>query len=153
MKYISVLHSRHPPLLIKCLRNKKRQKQRGFENWPVMKHSQTGVAFIEKGQFPRHIEIIVFFFSVYSFLLLFSYLLQLRKNSIEHLKSSQPAAPNEKLQECRKTKTKVITLTNHKNVNNTKDQQDSKQIHVPGAKRGKSVRARHDWFWVLLLIG
>ena len=51
--------------------------------------------------------------------------------------------------ECRKTKTKVITLTNH---NNRKQSYEPIRVSpVPSA--GKRVHLYHDWFSVLLLIG
>ena len=52
--------------------------------------------------------------------------------------------------ECRKTKTKVITLTNH---NSRKTNQSSKRIHVARAKRGKTHASKSRLVLVLLLIG
>jgi len=50
--------------------------------------------------------------------------------------------------ECRKTKTKVIILTNH-NEDKTqnepiRNQSKNKQLALSAGKR---VRASHDWFW------
>ena len=50
--------------------------------------------------------------------------------------------------ECRKTKTKVITPTNHnrrRQSNEPMRTQSKKMSPVPSA--GKRVRASHDWFW------
>ena len=50
--------------------------------------------------------------------------------------------------ECRKTKTKVITLTNHNS-----GKQSNKPIRTrskymkPAPSAGKRVQASHDWFW------
>ena len=56
--------------------------------------------------------------------------------------------------ECRKTKTKVITLANH---NRCKERNEPimylKQIHVTGAKRGKKRASEALLVLVLLLIG
>ena len=56
--------------------------------------------------------------------------------------------------ECRKTKTKVMTLTNHyghETIQRTN--QNSKQIHVAGTKRGKTCASESRLVLVLLLIG
>ena len=53
--------------------------------------------------------------------------------------------------ECRKTKTKVITLINHNTARWTN--QNSKQIHEAGAKRGKTRASKSRLVLVLLLIG
>ena len=49
--------------------------------------------------------------------------------------------------ECRKTKTKVITLTNHnsRKQSNEPIRARSKYMSVPSA--GKCVRVNRDWFW------
>ena len=53
--------------------------------------------------------------------------------------------------ECRKhgkTKPKVITPTNHKNVNNTKDQSEFEANTCNRRQaREQRVRERYDWFW------
>ena len=54
--------------------------------------------------------------------------------------------------ECRKTKTKVITLANH-NRCKQRANQNSKQIHVTGAKRGKTRASKSRLFLVFFLIG
>ena len=50
--------------------------------------------------------------------------------------------------ECRKTKTKAITLTNH-NRNKTQNEPIRNQIKYKqlALSAGKRVRASHDWFW------
>ena len=50
--------------------------------------------------------------------------------------------------ECRKTKTKAITLTNH-NRNKTQNEPIENQIKYKqlALSAGKRVRASHDWFW------
>ena len=50
--------------------------------------------------------------------------------------------------ECRKTKTKAITLTNP-NRNKTQNEPIRNQIKYKqlALSAGKRVRARHDWFW------
>ena len=52
------------------------------------------------------------------------------------------------LSECRKTKTKEITLANH----NRRKQRDEpiiirSRFMYPASSAGKRVRGRHDWFW------
>ena len=53
--------------------------------------------------------------------------------------------------ECRKTKTKVITLTNHNS--RKQSNQSSKQIHVASVKCGKTRAGKSRLVLVLLLIG
>ena len=50
--------------------------------------------------------------------------------------------------ECRKTKTKAITLTNH-NRNKTQNEPIRNQIKYKqlALSAGKRVRESHDWFW------
>ena len=57
--------------------------------------------------------------------------------------------------ECRKTKTKVITLTDHniRKQSNEPIRAGSKQIHVARAKRGKTRASKSRLVLVLLLIG
>ena len=54
--------------------------------------------------------------------------------------------------ECRKTKTKVITLTDHtRDVDNPMNQSELK-ANICSRRRtaGKRLQARHDWFWFYL---
>ena len=50
--------------------------------------------------------------------------------------------------ECRKTKTKVITLTNHnsRKLSNEPIRARSKYM-LPVPSAGKPVQVSHDWFW------
>ena len=55
--------------------------------------------------------------------------------------------------ECRKTETKLITLANHNSGRQSNEPINSKQIHVAGAKRGKTRVSKSLLVLVLLLIG
>ena len=56
--------------------------------------------------------------------------------------------------ECLKTKTKVITLTNHSRKKNQNEPLTNwSKFKSLALSAGKRVRASHDWFLVLLLIG
>ena len=56
--------------------------------------------------------------------------------------------------ECRKTKTKVITLANHKEHTQYSEPIKTRSNYRQLTQRaGKRVRVSHDWFWFLLLIG
>ena len=57
--------------------------------------------------------------------------------------------------ECRKTKTKVITLTDHNRHRKSNEpiRTGSKSVHVVGAKRWKTRASKLQLVLVLLLIG
>ena len=55
--------------------------------------------------------------------------------------------------QCRKTKTKVITPTNHKNVNNTKNQSEQEANACNRCQARENARQRGTTGLVLLLIG
>ncbi len=70
------------------------------------------------------------------------------KESCPRTQRSAPVRAEQFSIECRKTKTKVITLANHKG-----HRQSSKPIKTrskymqPSRSAGKRARASHDWFW------
>ena len=50
--------------------------------------------------------------------------------------------------ECRKTKTKVITLTNHNSRKKSNEPIRARSKYMsPVPSAGKRVRVSHDWFW------
>ena len=50
--------------------------------------------------------------------------------------------------ECRKTKTKVITLTNHNSRKQSYEPIRARSKYMsPVPSAGKRVRVNHDWFW------
>ena len=50
--------------------------------------------------------------------------------------------------ECRKTKTKVITLTNHNSCKQSNEPNRARSKYMsPVPSAGKRVRVSHDWFW------
>ena len=50
--------------------------------------------------------------------------------------------------ECRKTKTKVITLTNHDSRKQSNEPIRTRIKYMsPAPSAGKRVRVNHDWFW------
>ena len=50
--------------------------------------------------------------------------------------------------ECRKTKTKVITLTNHNSRKQSNEPIRARSKYMsPVPSAGKRVRVSHDWFW------
>ena len=50
--------------------------------------------------------------------------------------------------ECRKTKTKVITLANHKGHRQTSEPIKTRSKYMtPAQSAGKRARADRDWFW------
>ena len=50
--------------------------------------------------------------------------------------------------ECRKTKTKVITLTNHNSCKQSNEPIKARSKNIsPVPSAAKSVRVSHDWFW------
>ena len=50
--------------------------------------------------------------------------------------------------ECRKTKTKVVTLANHKGGRQSSKPIKTRSNHTePTQSAGKCARASHDWFW------
>ena len=56
--------------------------------------------------------------------------------------------------ECRKTKTKVITLTNYNSRKQSYEPIRARSKYMsPVPNAGKRVRVSHVWFWFLLLIG
>ena len=49
---------------------------------------------------------------------------------------------------CRKTKTKVITLTNHNSRKQSNEPIRARSKYMsPVPSAGKRVRVSHDWFW------
>jgi len=53
--------------------------------------------------------------------------------------------------ECRETKTKVITLANHRQTNQGTNE-NSKELHVAGAKHGNTNESESGLVLILLLI-
>ena len=50
--------------------------------------------------------------------------------------------------ECRKTKTKLITLTNHNSRKQSNEPIRAQSKYMsPAPSAGKRVQVNHDWFW------